>query len=255
MLRIISLSFVFFISFFEISAFSKTQCLKSFNFSDSDFSSDFNSIWSFAHENNLLVKQDSLGTREGLCGPACLVNILQIASLNLRDRAVWDLHNLFSDFVEVNIPSKEGGVYFKDLVEYLPVIFDQIKLSKKEYSLSAKVLEPLILKNSKEIKKVKNLSLKDLKFERNQLKILFSAQFNIKEEFLSFHFQIIKVYFKGKMTIIDPYNPYISLKLEKKGLVEAGGGFSPKLDYVGSLRIATAASLVPIGIININFHK
>ena len=203
--------------------------------------------WSKLRENNLLVNQQSITGRSGLCADACAFNLIQAVSMDLGVRPTARPQEVFERFVSAKVPV--GGSTFDDTVRKLRALL-KARFKGGSPQISAIKLKGYIPPNEL-FKDVDSITEDDIAPKKGVKKMLLSVQFSADGKLLFDHAQIAETFRDSTfLSIVEPNAPQIAVRATRGRDLIINGLAAPRFYY--DTKLERVDSMVVTGVIQID---
>ncbi len=200
---------------------------------------------------NLLVNQNSVRGRSGLCGITCVFNALQILLVHDGHSPRLDLQELLIEGA-LKWTRPTGGLSQDGLVH-------MIKIVKKTYFpyMSAVAISGKYTGNITEsfyFRKVERLNLGDLKPKPGSVLMMSVAGLKSTGE-IGYHIFIVKSFNGNTLELVDPNAPEIDKKALLSSYGEYRGSSVPVFSFSGKYKYNNYDRIFPYSLVQMEIHN
>jgi len=212
------------------------------------------SLWHELRENDLLVSQNSIPEKEGLCGTACAVNIVQAALVTADLEPLSDPHSAYRTLLEFATHSK-SPFSMPTVMASIRFLLDSLYPGQK-FNISGTLLKEIEGSEQNEISAVEEITQETIKPAHKKLKLLFTVQLDEYGEAIIQHAQIAIEYNGKAIALLDPNRPDIDLEANRSEREFSINGYPTFLfQYNDPTQIEGFWQMVPFGVITIDLSE
>lgn len=217
------------------------------------------STWSYLQRKKRLVNQNSMQGRDGLCGPACIVNEIQFLRASQGLAPLRNPQSLFRKLVAKGVADQGYGSSIPSFLQNLSESLAEnggLSVRRVRFQVIKGITNTELLARD-EVTQVESLVLDDLTPRKGESKMLVSVTVDGEGNVTGQHIQIVQSYDGNTISLIEPNAPLNQMDLHQGTIVdEINDILLPRLHYTltSRTRRLQGQGFIPIGILTISRH-